>query len=54
MSTSSYLGEILYSMLVLSYTVASRYYSCCTDGSTSFENYGYPLVNTLCEQNGKV
>jgi hypothetical protein len=23
---------------------ASRYYNCCTDGSTSPGNYGYPLV----------
>jgi hypothetical protein len=25
-------------------TVASPYYNCCTDGSTSPGNYGYPLV----------
>jgi hypothetical protein len=31
-------------MLVLSSTVASLYYNCCTDGSTSPGNYGYPLV----------
>jgi hypothetical protein len=39
---------ILYSdcqdLLVLSSTVASRYYYCCTDGSTSPGKYGYPLV----------
>jgi hypothetical protein len=27
-------------MLALSTTVASRYYNCCTDGSTSLGNYG--------------
>jgi hypothetical protein len=47
-STSTYLHEILCTdsqdMLVLSSTVASRYYNCCTDGSTSPGNYGYPLV----------
>jgi hypothetical protein len=31
-------------MLVLSYIVASHYYNCCTDGSTSPGNYGYPLL----------
>jgi hypothetical protein len=31
-------------MLVLSYTVASRYYICCTDGSTSSGNYRYNLI----------
>jgi hypothetical protein len=29
-------------MLVLSFTVASPYYSCCTDSSTSPENDGSP------------
>jgi hypothetical protein len=29
-------------MLVLSSTVVSCYYNCCTDGSTSPINYGYP------------
>jgi hypothetical protein len=29
--------------LVLSPTVASRYYNCCTAGSTSPGNYGYSL-----------
>jgi hypothetical protein len=33
-------------MLVLSSTVASRYYNWCTDGSTSPGNYGYPVVRT--------
>jgi hypothetical protein len=40
------LREILYTdsqdMLVLSSTVVSRYYNCCTDSSTSLGNYGYP------------
>jgi hypothetical protein len=31
-------------MLVLSSTVASRYYNCCTDGSTSPGNYGYSIM----------
>jgi hypothetical protein len=31
-------------MLVVIYTVASCYYNCCTDGSTSPGNYGYFLV----------
>jgi hypothetical protein len=48
MSTSNQLGEILYTdsqdMLALSSTVASHYYNCCTDGSTSPGNYGYPAV----------
>jgi hypothetical protein len=39
--------EILYTgsqdMLVLSRTVASRYYNCCTDGSTSPGNYWISL-----------
>jgi hypothetical protein len=29
-------------MLVLSSTVASGYYNCYTDGSSSLGNYGYP------------
>jgi hypothetical protein len=32
-------------MLVLSSTVASRYYNCCTDGSTSPGNYGYLRID---------
>jgi hypothetical protein len=44
-STSTQLREILYAgfqdMLVLSSTVASRYYNCCTDGSTISRNYGW-------------
>jgi hypothetical protein len=31
-------------MLELSFTVTSRYYYCCTDGSVSPGNYGYTLV----------
>jgi hypothetical protein len=31
-------------MLVLLSTVVSSYNNCCTDGSTSPRNYGYPLV----------
>jgi hypothetical protein len=31
-------------MLLLSFTVALRYYNCCTDGSTSPRNYGYLFV----------
>jgi hypothetical protein len=31
-------------VLVLSSTVTSCYYNCCTDGSTSPGNYGYPLI----------
>jgi uncharacterized membrane protein len=34
-------------MLVLTSTVASRYYNCCTDGSTSPGNYECPLVLLL-------
>jgi hypothetical protein len=34
-------------MLVLTFTVASRYYNCCTDGGTNPGNYGYPLIS-LC------
>jgi hypothetical protein len=45
-STSPQLREILYTdsqdMLVLSSTVASCYYNCCTYGSTSPENYRHP------------
>jgi hypothetical protein len=29
-------------MLVLSSIIASHYYNCCADGSTSPGNYGYP------------
>jgi hypothetical protein len=47
-STSTQLRKILYTdskdMLILSSTVASRYYNCCTDGSFSPGNYGYPIV----------
>jgi hypothetical protein len=46
-SLSSQLYDILYTdsqdMLILSSTIALRYYNCCTDGSTSHGNYGYPL-----------
>jgi hypothetical protein len=34
-------------MLVLSITVASHYYNCCRDGSTSPGNHGYPLIALL-------
>jgi hypothetical protein len=34
-------------MLLLSSTVASRYYKCCTDNGTSPGNYGYQYVR--CE-----
>jgi hypothetical protein len=34
-------------MLVLSYTVLSCYYNCCTGGSTSSGNYGYPLYDCI-------
>jgi hypothetical protein len=34
-------------MLALSPTVASHYYNCCTDGSTSLWNCGYPRHNTV-------
>jgi hypothetical protein len=48
--TSTQLREILYSgsqdMVVLSTTVASRYYNFCTDGSASTENYGYSPSHT--------
>jgi hypothetical protein len=48
MSTSTQLNEILHTdsqeMPVLSSTVASRYYNCYTDGSSSPGNCGYPLV----------
>jgi hypothetical protein len=47
-NTSTHLRDILYTdsqdMPVLSSTVASRYYNCCTGGSTSTGNYRYPLV----------
>jgi hypothetical protein len=50
--TSTQLCEILYTdfqaMPKLSSTVASRYYKCCSDGSTSPRNYGYSyLTNQL-------
>jgi hypothetical protein len=42
------LCEILYTdsqdMLVLPSNVASCYYNCCTDGSTSPRNYGHHLI----------
>jgi hypothetical protein len=45
-STSTRPREILYTdsqdMLVLSYTVASCYYNCCTDGSTNPGRSGFP------------
>jgi hypothetical protein len=50
-STSIQMCGILYTdfigsknMLVLLSTVASRYYNCCTDSSTTPGNYGYILV----------
>jgi hypothetical protein len=47
-TTPTQLRDILYTdsqdMLVLSSAVASRYYNCCTDGSTSPGNYGYYFV----------
>jgi hypothetical protein len=46
--TSTLLHEILHTesqdMIVLSPIAASCYCNCCTDGSTSPKNYGYPLV----------
>jgi hypothetical protein len=46
--TSTQLREILYTvsedMLLVSSTVASRYYNCYTDGSTCPRNYGCPLI----------
>jgi hypothetical protein len=43
-STFTHLHEIFYTdsqvTLVLSSAVASRYYNCSTDGSTSPRNYG--------------
>jgi hypothetical protein len=49
-SSSAQLHRVSYlvrlqGMLVLSYTVASLYYNCCTDGSTNPGNFGYSLVN---------
>jgi hypothetical protein len=35
-------------LLVLSSIVASCYYNCCTNGSTSPGSYGYPLVCIGC------
>jgi hypothetical protein len=50
-STCTQLREMLYpdseGMLVLSSTVASCYYNCCIDSSTSSENFGYSLVATV-------
>jgi hypothetical protein len=50
MSTSTWLCVILYTdsqdMLVLSSTIASHYYNCCTDGSTSPGNHGHHLVQS--------
>jgi hypothetical protein len=47
-SESTQLRELLYTdsqdTLVLSSTVASRYYNWCTDGSISPGNYGNPLL----------
>jgi hypothetical protein len=44
-STSTQLREMLYTnsqdMIVLSTTVASRYYNCCTNGSSSPGNCGH-------------
>jgi hypothetical protein len=34
-------------MSILSSTVASNYYNCCTDSSTKPENYGYILIIIL-------
>jgi hypothetical protein len=34
-------------MLTPSSAIASRYYNCCTDGSTSPGNHGCPLVSLL-------
>jgi hypothetical protein len=52
-STSTQLREILYTdsqdILVLSYTVASRYYNFCTDVSTRSGNYGYRLVHAFVQ-----
>jgi hypothetical protein len=31
-------------MLVLSTTIASCYYNCCTDGSSNPRNYAYPIM----------
>jgi hypothetical protein len=31
-------------MVVLPFTGASRYHSCCIDGGTSLEYFGYPLI----------
>jgi hypothetical protein len=36
-------------LLVLSSIIASHYYNCCTDGSTSSGNYGLPLI---CQTSG--
>jgi hypothetical protein len=45
------LREILYTdsqdVLVLSSTIAQRYYNCCIDGSTNPGNYAYPP--RMCE-----
>jgi hypothetical protein len=53
-NTFTHLREILYTdfqdMLILSPTIASCYYNCCTDGSTSLGNYGYPLIHFFLSQ----
>jgi hypothetical protein len=47
-STSTQLREILYTdnkdMLVLPSAVASCYYKCCANGTTSPRNYWYPFI----------
>jgi hypothetical protein len=52
--TPTQLREIVYTdsqdMLVLSYSVASHYYNCCTDGNTNPVSYGYPRsYRTYCD-----
>jgi hypothetical protein len=48
--TSTQLYEISYTdfqdVLVLSSTIASHYYNCCTDGSTGPRNYAYHGVTS--------
>jgi hypothetical protein len=50
-STSTQQHEMLYTdsknLLVLSFTVISRYNNCCTDGSSSPGNYGYRIKRRL-------
>jgi hypothetical protein len=47
-STPTQLSEMVYTdsqdSLVLSSTILLHYYDCCTDGSTSSRNSGYPTV----------